>query len=139
MGKIQRFEDLEAWQAARRLCSAVYAVSKTGDLSRDFGLRDQIQRAGVSVVANIAEGFESRTTALFVEFLGRAKASAGEVRAELYIAHDAGYLQESELLDLSTLASNASSCISGLMRYLDRNRHALPFRVQPEIQRQGDR
>ena len=131
MGKIQRFEDLEAWQAARRLCSAVYAVSKTGDLSRDFGLRDQIQRASVSVVANIAEGFESRTTALFIDFLGRAKASAGEVRAELYIAHDAGYLQDDELLDLSTLASNASSCISGLMRYLDRSRHALPFRAQP--------
>ncbi len=138
MGTIRRFEDLEAWQAARRLCSAVYAVSKKGELSRDFGLRDQIQRAGVSVVANIAEGFESRTTALFVEFLGRAKASAGEVRAELYIAHDAGYLQEGELLDLSTLASNASSCIGGLMRYLDEHRNAFPFRVQPGNQGQRD-
>ena len=81
MGKIQRFEDLEAWQAA----SAVRCTRCRQDPDvLEFGLRDQIRRSSVSVVANMAE-FESRTTALFIDFLGRAKASAGWVRAELYV------------------------------------------------------
>jgi len=75
MAKITRFEEIEAWQTARQL-------TKLGPLAKDFGLRDQMRRAAVSIMSNIAEGYESRTQTLFIEFLGRAKASAGELRAQ---------------------------------------------------------
>ena len=97
---IKRFEDIEAWQQARLLTRHVYRLTKTNEFSRDYGLRDQVQRAGVSVMANIAEGYESRTDALFLEYLGRAKASCGEVRSELYVALDAGYLPEKQFSEL---------------------------------------
>lgn len=84
----ERFEDLRAWQTSRALANAVYDVSDEGHFARDFGLNDQMRRAAVSVMSNIAEGFESRTAKLFIDYLGRAKASAGEVRAQLYIASD---------------------------------------------------
>ncbi len=80
MATIERFEQIEAWKAAREVTRAIYEVSGRGAFARDFGLRDQITQAAVSVMSNIAEGFESRTQALFIDFLGRAKGSAGEVR-----------------------------------------------------------
>src|SRR5438045_467599 len=92
MGTIRRFEEIEAWQTAREITRDVYAISSNGTFARDFGLRDQMRRAAVSVMSNIAEGFESRTRGLFVEFLGRAKGSSGELRAQIYVAQDAGYL-----------------------------------------------
>ena len=119
MTKITNFEDLEAWQLARQLTRRVYAVSGKGAFSKDFALRDQIRRAAISVMSNIAEGFESRTTRMFIEYLGRAKASAGEVRSQLYIALDAGYLDQTEFDDLKALASRVSRQISGFMQYLD--------------------
>ena len=76
----ETFEDLRVWQTARTLTNAVYEHTDTGTFSQDFGLRDQIQRAAVSVMSNIAEGFESRTWSQFIHYLGQAKASAGEVR-----------------------------------------------------------
>jgi hypothetical protein len=83
MPTIKRFEDIEAWQTARQLTRLVYQLSSTGAFARDFGLRDQMRRAAVSVMSNIAEGFESRTQALFIEFLGRARASAGDYSGRL--------------------------------------------------------
>ena len=80
MGTITRFEEIEAWQSARQLSRLVYLLTKDGAFSHDFGLRDQIRRAAVSIMSNIAEGFESRTQALFIDLLGRAKDSAGEVQ-----------------------------------------------------------
>ncbi len=94
LGTITRFEEIEAWQTARELTRRIYAISGEGQLARDFGLRDQMRRAAVSVMSNIAEGFESRTQALFVEYLGRAKASAGELRAQFYVALDVGYIPD---------------------------------------------
>jgi four helix bundle protein len=118
MATVERFEDLEAWKHARELTRLVYAATGKGGLSRDFGLRDQLQRASVSVMANIAEGFESRTTGLFLELLGRAKGSAGEVRAHLYAALDAGYFNDDVFRGLMAEATETSRCISGLMAYL---------------------
>jgi four helix bundle protein len=100
MSTITRFEEIEAWQAARELTRRIYVITNEGAFSRDFGLRDQMRRASVSIMSNIAEGFESRTQAMFVEFLGRAKASAGELRAQTYIALDAGYLDQKEFDEL---------------------------------------
>jgi len=92
MTAITRFEEIEAWKTARQLTNMVYALSNKEGFNRDFGLRDQIRRASVSVMSNIAEGFESRTDVQFINFLGMARASAGEVRAQLYIALDQKYV-----------------------------------------------
>ena len=121
MGKIQYFEDLEAWRSAHYLARGVYRATKAGAFSRDFALRDQIRRAAISIVSNIAEGFESRTTPLFVEFIGRAKASAGEVRAQLYLARDEGYIDQITCRELIQLAMSVSRQISGFTKYLERH------------------
>ena len=118
---IKRFEDIEAWQQARLLTRHVYQLTKINEFSRDYGLRDQIRRAGVSVMANIAEGDESLTDALFLEYLGRAKASCGEVRSELYMALDAGYFPENQFSELCELAEHCSGKIRNFMTCLKRN------------------
>ena len=120
MGTIRRFEEIEAWQEARVLTKRVYEVSGQGEFARDFGLKDQMRRAVVSILSNIAEGFESRTRGLFVEMLGRAKGSAGELRAQFYIAHDAGYLTQKQLEDLQDQCEKCSSQICRFMAYLQR-------------------
>ncbi len=106
------------WQKARRLVREIYAVSKNSAFGRDLGLRDQIRRAAVSVMSNVAEGFERGGTGEFVQFLSLAKGSAGEVRSQLYVAHDQGYLSPEEFDQLASLASETSRLISGLMSYL---------------------
>jgi len=92
----ERFEELDMWQRARELTRSVYDLSDQGAFARDLGLRDQKRRAAVPVMSNIAEGFESRTQGLFIEFLGRARGSAGELRAQLYIALDRDYLTQDQ-------------------------------------------
>src|SRR5206468_3923596 len=92
MGTVQRFEDLVAWQKARAMTAAIYQVTRQGLFSKDFGLSGQMQRAAVSVMSNIAEGFERGRRAEFHQFLSAAKASCAELRSQLYTALDAGYL-----------------------------------------------
>jgi four helix bundle protein len=118
MGAIQKFEDILAWQSARELTRLVYGLSNAGSFARDFGLKDQIRRAAVSVMSNIAEGFESRTRGMFVNYLGHAKASAGEVRAQAYVALDVGYINQEEFNRLFDLADKCSRQISRFMDYL---------------------
>jgi four helix bundle protein len=114
MGKVSRFEDLIAWQKARQLTRDVYRVSSTGKFSRDFGLRSQIQRAAVSVISNIAEGFERGRRPEFHQFLSTAKGSCAEVRAQLYVAMDIGHLQEEGFERLMAQACEVSRIIGGL-------------------------
>lgn len=121
MSTIKSFEEIEAWQTARTLTKLVYRISSEGALSRDFALRDQMRRAAVSIMSNIAEGFESRTEVLFIEFLGRAKGSAGELRAQLYVAQDVGYAAEDQFRLLHDLCAKCSSQISRFMDYLKRS------------------
>ena len=118
LGTIHRFEEIEAWQTARQLTREVYALSKEGSFSRDFGLQDQMRRAAVSIMSNIAEGFESRTGGLFLEYLGRAKGSAGELRAQFYVASDAGHLTKEQFSSLCRLCEKCSGQISGFAAYL---------------------
>ena len=118
MPTIIRFEDIEAWQTARELTRQVYDLTRHGAFARDFGLCDQMRRASVSIMSNIAEGFESRTQQLFKDYLGRAKASAGELRAQVYIAKDMGYLEEYEFSKLFELCDKCSRQISRFMQYL---------------------
>ena len=96
MAMIQRFEDIQAWQEARRLVKMVYSLTNKDSFSKDFGMRDQIQRASVSVMANIAEGFDCESKVEFARFLGIARRSAVEVQSILYAALDTGYINNDE-------------------------------------------
>jgi len=119
MATVERFEELEVWQRARELTNRIYDLSDAGGLARDFGLRDQIRRAAVSVMSNIAEGFESRTQALFIEYLGRAKGSAGELRAQLYIALDRKYFSQDQFDTTFRLAETCSKQLARFIQYLE--------------------
>jgi four helix bundle protein len=118
MATFKKFEEIECWKRARELTRHVYRISNQPKFARDFGLKDQIRRASVSVMSNIAEGYDRSGTAEFVHFLSTAKGSAAEVRCQLYVAADQGYLQESDLVQLNTLATETGSMIGGLMKYL---------------------
>lgn len=118
MARFEKFEDIEAWKKARELAQAVYTVSSSGDFNRDFGLKDQLRRASVSILSNIAEGFEREGNKEFVQFLSLAKGSCGEVRAQLYVAFDQAYIRETEFRDLREKAQEISRLIAGLMKYL---------------------
>ncbi|NLX25444.1 MAG: four helix bundle protein [Lentisphaerae bacterium] len=118
MASIETFEDIEAWQESRKLANAVYAITRRNGFDRDFGLRDQIQRAAVSVVSNIAEGFERGSNKEFIQFLYISKGSVGEVRAQLYVALDQQYISAAEHEELSASASRVSRMIAGLISYL---------------------
>lgn len=119
MATIERFEEIEAWKVARTLTQQIYQMSQRGEFARDYGLRDQMRRATVSIMSNIAEGYESRTQAMFSDFLGRAKGSAGELRAQLYVTLDAGYITEQEFAKLRGETEICSRLISRFMAYLD--------------------
>ena len=118
MARIDKFEDLISWQKARLLARRVYRATKTGAFSKDFGLREQIRRAAVSVLSNIAEGFERGGDKEFQQFLSHAKGSCAEVRAQLYVAYDAGYIAMADFEELRTLTIEISRLISGMMTYL---------------------
>ena len=94
MARLERFEDVDAWKVARELTKSVYQVTAAGEFARDFGLRDQIRRAAVSIPSNIAEGFERGGNKEFLQFLSQAKGSCGEIRAQLYVALDQLYLND---------------------------------------------
>jgi four helix bundle protein len=130
MPTITRFEEIEAWKTARELTRLIYAFTEVGQFSKDFGLRNQIQRAAVSVMSNIAEGFESRTQAQFLDYLGRSKASAGEVRCQLYIALDLKYLSDEQFNKVFDLADKSSRQITRFMNYLET--HPQSHRVREE-------
>ncbi len=119
MPMITRFEEIQAWQTARELTRRVYAVTGKGALARDYGLRDQLQRASVSIMSNIAEGFESGARSQFLRFLGYAKGSAGEVRAQLYVAlDDVAYIDHVTFDELADLAEKCSRQLSRFIAYL---------------------
>ena len=130
MPTITRFEDIEAWKTARELTRMIYSLTERGNFSRDFGLKSQIQRAAVSIMSNIAEGFESRTQAQFLEYPGHSKASAGEVRCQLYIAMDLKYLTQEQFKQVFDLADKSSRQIARFMSYLET--HPQSRRVREE-------
>ena len=121
MASIKRFEDFEAWKKARSLANAVYRLTTQGAFSRDFALRDQVRRAAVSVVSNIAEGFERGGNKEFAQFLALAKGSCGELRAQLYIARDQGYLSQAQFEALLAESMQVSRMIAALMQYLQQS------------------
>jgi four helix bundle protein len=118
MPKIERFEDLDAWKKAREMTKAVYVVTSSAKFSRDLSLKGQIRGSTVSSMSNIAEGFERSGDRQFLQFLSIAKGSTGEVKSQLYVALDAGYLTQAEFDEIYRLAAETSRLIGGLIRYL---------------------
>ena len=116
MTTFRRFEDIEAWQMARELAKVIYEAGNRGKFAHDFGLRDQIRRAAVSVMANIAEGYERNGNKEFLQFLSMAKGSIGEVRSHLYVALDQGYLTQQEFDGLCARSRLVSAKIYYLMQ-----------------------
>jgi len=118
MGKIERFEDVQAWQRARELNREIYTVTGKGEFSKDFALRDQIRRAAISIMLNIAEGFARRSNKEFRQFLFVAHGSVAEVQSALYIAKDQNYINESEFQALYQDTEEVSKMIAGFIKYL---------------------
>ena len=118
MGTFRTFEDIEAWQLARRLTKEVYLASGRGAFGREFSLRDQIRKSAVSVMSNVSEGFERDGRREFLQFLSIGKGSVGELRSQLYVALDAGLIVTAEFEALNLLAQRTASAIAGLMRHL---------------------
>ena len=116
--KIERFEDLKCWQKARFLAIEVYKITNNPSFSKDYGLKDQIRRAAVSVPSNIAEGFERGGNKELIQFLYIAKGSCGEVRTQLYLAKDFGYLSESEFQNLLNISVDITKLCLGFINYL---------------------
>ena|ERR1043166_2269723 len=122
MAKIRSFQDLIAWQKARALTAEIYQVTAKGEFARDFGLKDQIRRAAVSVMSNIAEGFERGRPTEFHQFLSIAKGSCAELRSQLFVALDARYLAHEDFDSLRIHAEEVGRIVGGLRAGVDRKR-----------------
>jgi four helix bundle protein len=118
MASIERFEDIESWRRGREVVKHIYAVTRVESFSRDFALCNQIRRSAVSIISNIAEGFERDGNKEFVQFLTVAKGSCGEVRAQLYVALDQDYIDEKTFREIYNGTLETSRLIAGLIRYL---------------------
>ncbi|WP_395753229.1 four helix bundle protein [Prosthecobacter sp.] len=118
MANIEQFEDILAWQKGRELTRLVYKASRKGEFAKDFALRDQIRSALISITSNIAEGFERGGTKEFIQFLGHSKGSCGEVRSQLYVALDEGYITQTEWQELHNRCLEVSRLLDGFIKYL---------------------
>lgn len=116
--KITRFEDLECWKEARVIVSRVYRVCNVSGLKKDYSLTDQVKRAAISIMANIAEGFSRRGNKEFIQFLFIAKSSAAELQSHLYIALDQNYLDKSQFDELYSALDKVQRMISNFIKYL---------------------
>ncbi len=118
MAKIEKFEDIESWKLAREVTREIYEISSNEKFSRDFALVNQIRRASISILSNIAEGFERSGNKEFLQFLAIAKGSCGEVRAQLYVAFDQKYIDETKFRELMEKLLEINRLIAGFMKYL---------------------
>lgn len=116
--KIERFEQIDSWQEARNLTKRVYEMTNEAEFSKDFRLKNQIQRASVSVMNNIAEGFDSNRSKEFIKFLEYAKRSASEIQSELYVALDQSYINQNEFDIAYWQAATCKKLIIGFIKYL---------------------
>ena len=123
--KIERFDELDAWQLARELTKKVYGLTQKEKFARDFSLKNQIQGAAGSSMHNIAEGFDSETNSEFLRFLRYAKRSCSEVQSERYVALDQKYISEVEFRDVYDHASRTRATIRGFIRYLTSHKQRL--------------
>lgn len=120
--KINSFEDIQAWQEARELTKEIYELSARGEFAHDFRLRDQIRSAAASIMANIAEGFDSQSDLEFVKFLVYSRRSASEVQSHLYVALDQSYLSADQFKKVSDEIVKVKNLIYGFIRYLKKGK-----------------
>ena len=120
--RIEKFEDIESWKLARELTNEIYRVTKLNNFSKDFGLKDQIQRASVSIMANISEGFDSGSDKSFINFLNYSYRSASEVQSLLYVVLDQKYISKNEFDFLYGKCKDIKNLIGGLIKYLKRKK-----------------
>lgn len=118
MAKIEKFEDIKSWKLAREAVNKIYEASKTGEFSRDFALRDQIRRSSISIMSNIAEGFEREGNREFINFLTIAKASCAESRSQLYVALDQKYLARETFDEIYDDLTEIGNLLGGFIKYL---------------------
>ncbi|MCB5286059.1 MAG: four helix bundle protein [Candidatus Cloacimonetes bacterium] len=121
MSKVECFEGLQVWRMAHDLSVEIYRLTKNGEFSRDWGLRDQIQRASVSVMSNIAEGFERYSRQEFKQFLSIARGSCAEVRSQIQLAKSLGYVADADCSAIYDKCLSLSRAIGGLRSSLDRS------------------
>jgi four helix bundle protein len=126
----KRFEEMHSWQSARDLVKLVYEVTKLSGFNRDFALRDQIRRAVISVMSNIAEGFVTGTDADFVRFLGYARRYTSETQSQLYAALDQGYISSEKFDEIYTKANMTERQINALIGYLTRTKEQKSIREE---------
>lgn len=130
--KVERFEDLDVWKIARRLANTIYSLTQAKTFARDRGLVDQMRRASVSILSNIAEGFERGSNAELAQFLYFAKGSSGELRAQLHLALDQGFIAQEEFNATAELALSVSRQLGGLIKYVKQsNIHRKSMKVNP--------
>lgn len=122
--KYKKFEDLPIWQDSIELAGTIYAVTNLGEWAKDFGLRDQIRRAVVSISSNIAEGFEKNNNNEFLRYLKIAKGSTGEVRSQLYVARKIAYLAPEAFEPIHSQSEKLCSNIGGFISYLEDYRNS---------------
>lgn len=120
-GKIDSFEDLAVWKSAMECAKSIYQVTSSDPFNKDFVLRDQIRRAGVSIFSNIAEGFERDGNKEFCNFLSIAKGSCGEARAQALFAYELGYISEQQFNALSEMLVDTNRQLSAFRSYLNRS------------------
>jgi len=118
MAGFKRFEEIQAWQKARKATKRVYEVTSDGEFAKDFGLRDQIRRASVSIMANIAEGHGRFSNKEFANFLNIAHGSAAETQSHLYVALDLQYLRQDSFNELYDLLDEVARMTMSLMKHL---------------------
>ena len=123
--KIERFEDIRAWQQARELSNLVYDLTGKSDFTRDFRLRDQIQGAAGSIMHNIAEGFDDGSDAEFIHFLKYARHSASEVQSEIYLALDRKYISAEDFQRIYDTATTTKKSINAFIAYLRKSKRGL--------------
>jgi len=122
MSKIERFEDIQAWQNARKITDEIYRVTRKDKFKKDYPLRDQIRRASISIMSNISEGFSRETDKEFIRFLTISKASASEVQSQLYIALDQNYIDKKTFDELYEMLDHCSRQTANLILYLKGDR-----------------
>jgi four helix bundle protein len=119
--KIDKFEEIESWKEARKLTAQIYSMTAKSNFAKDYGLKDQIQRASVSVMANIAEGFDSGSKKSFLIFLNYAYRSASEVQSLLYVALDCGYVASEEFVRIFSDVKTIKKLLGGFIQYLKKS------------------
>jgi four helix bundle protein len=118
MSKIERFEDLECWKAARELVNYIFPLTNRTTFSKDFDLKSQMRRSALSIMNNIAEGFDRNSNAEFIYFLNISCGSSGELRSMSYILMDNNYINQDEFMKLQDMILNTNRLVKGLIKYL---------------------